>query len=64
VGASCGRLIAVVTGAFALAALEAEGLVSRATSDELGIVIVLYGVGIGALNAYTFRPRSADRALR
>ena len=36
---------------------------SRATtSDELGIVLVLYGVGIGALNAYALRP--APRAVK
>ena len=55
-GAFVGWLFAVVGGAIALASLEVHGLVSSATSDELGIVIVLYGVGIGALNAYTFRP--------
>jgi hypothetical protein len=64
VGAFVGWVIAVVVGAFALAGLETEGLLSRATSDELGIVIVIYGVGIGALNAYTFRPREAERARR
>ena len=56
VGAFVGWLFAVIGGAFALASLEFHGLVSSTTSDELGIVIVLYGVGIGALNAYTFRP--------
>jgi hypothetical protein len=55
-GALVGWVFAVVGGAFALASLEFYGFVSRATSDELGIVIVLYGVGIGGLNAYTFRP--------
>ena len=45
-----------VGGAFALASLEFHGIVSTTTSDELGIIVVLYGVGIGALNAYTFRP--------
>ena len=59
VGAFIGWLVAVVGGAVMLAGLEAEGLLSRATSDEFGIVIVLYGVGIGALNAYTFRPARA-----
>ena len=61
VGALVGWLFAVVGGAFALASLEFHDLVSRATSDELGIVIVLYGVGIGALNAYTFRPAAQKR---
>jgi len=56
IGAFIGWLVAVVCGAVALAGLEAEGLLSRTTSDELGIVIVLYGVGIGALNAYALRP--------
>ena len=55
-GALVGWLFAVVGGAFALASLEFHGLVSSTTSDELGIVIVLYGVGIGALNAYALRP--------
>ena len=55
-GAFVGWVFAVVGGAFALASLEFHGLVSRTTSDELGIVIVLYGVGVGALNAYVFRP--------
>jgi NADH:ubiquinone oxidoreductase subunit 5 (subunit L)/multisubunit Na+/H+ antiporter MnhA subunit len=64
VGAFVGWGFAVVGGAFALASLEFHGLVSGTTSDELGIVIVLYGVGIGALNAYTFRPREAERARR
>ena len=59
VGAFIGWLVAVVGGAVMLAGLEAEGFLSRATSDEFGIVIVLYGVGIGALNAYTFRPTRA-----
>ena len=61
VGALVGWLFAVVGGAFALASLEFHGLVSRGTSDEFGIVIVLYGVGIGALNAYTFRPAPQKR---
>ena len=56
VGAFVGWLFAVVGGAFALASLEFHGIVSTTTSDELGIIVVLYGVGIGALNAYTFRP--------
>ena len=56
VGAFVGWFFAVVGGAFALASLEFHHLVSQSTSDELGIVLVLYGVGLGALNAYTFRP--------
>ena len=59
VGAAVGWIFAVVGGAFALASLEFHGIVSRDTSDEFGIVLVLYCVGLGALNAYTFRP--ADR---
>lgn len=62
VGAFIGWIIAVVIGAFVLAGLEAEGLLSRATSDEAAIVIVLYGVGIGALNAYALRPARARSA--
>jgi hypothetical protein len=63
VGAFVGWLIAVVGGAIALAALEVHDVISRTTSDDLGIIVVLYGVGIGALNAYTFRPRAqAERA--
>ena len=53
------ELAELAEGAVMLAELEAEGFLSRATSDEFGIVIVLYGVGIGALNAYTFRPARA-----
>jgi NADH:ubiquinone oxidoreductase subunit 5 (subunit L)/multisubunit Na+/H+ antiporter MnhA subunit len=55
-GAIVGWIFAVVGGAFALASLEFHGVISNATSDELGIVIVLYGVGIGAINAYALRP--------
>ena len=62
VGAVVGWIFAVVGGAFALASLEFHGVVSRDTSDELGIVLVLYCVGLGALNAYTFRP--ANRRVR
>jgi len=56
VGAVVGWVFAVVGGAFALASLEFHHLISPATSDELGIVLVLYGVGVGALNAYALRP--------
>jgi len=49
VGASLGWLLSVVGGAIALAALEIHDVISSATSDGLGIIIVLYGVGIGAL---------------
>jgi hypothetical protein len=55
-GAVMGWLIAVVGGAFALASLEFHGVVTRTTSDDLGIIIVLYGVGAGALFAYAIRP--------
>lgn len=61
-GAFVGWLFAVIGGAFALASLEFHGLVSRSTSDEFGIVLVLYCVGLGALNAYTFRPRATVHA--
>jgi drug/metabolite transporter superfamily protein YnfA len=56
VGAAIGWVFAVVGGAFALASLEFHHVISPSTSDEVGIVIVLYGVGIGALNAYALRP--------
>ena len=62
VGAFVGWLFAVVGGAIALASLEVHNVISRATSDELGVVFVLYGVGLGALNAYTFRPRATGAA--
>ena len=55
-GAAIGWVFAVVGGAFALASLEFHHVISRSTSDEVGIVLVLYGVGIGALNAYALRP--------
>ena len=56
VGAAMGWVFAVVGGAFALASLEFHHVISPSTSDEVGIVLVLYGVGIGALNAYALRP--------
>lgn len=56
VGAAIGWVFAVVGGAFALASLEFHHVISPSTSDEVGIVLVLYGVGIGALNAYALRP--------
>ena len=56
VGAAVGWVFAVVGGAFALASLEFHHVISPSTSDEVGIVVVLYGVGIGALNAYALRP--------
>jgi len=57
VGAFVGWLFAVVGGAITLAALELHNVISRTTSDDLGVILVLYGAGLGALNAYTFRPR-------
>ena len=62
VGAFVGWLFAVIGGAVALASLELHHVVSRGTADDLGIVLVLYGIGLGALNAYAFRPE-ARRAL-
>jgi NADH:ubiquinone oxidoreductase subunit 5 (subunit L)/multisubunit Na+/H+ antiporter MnhA subunit len=56
VGAFVGWVFAVVGGALALASLEVHDVIGSSTSDELGIVLVLYGVGIGALNAYALRP--------
>jgi hypothetical protein len=55
-GAVVGWVFAVVGGAFALASLEFHHVISPSTSDELGIVLVLYFVGVGALNAYALRP--------
>jgi hypothetical protein len=55
IGAFVGWFYAVVGGAFALASLEFWGLVSRATSDELGIAMPLAGIGVGALIAYAGR---------
>ena len=62
VGAFVGWVFAVIGGAFGLASLEFHHLISPATSDGLGVIIVLYGVGLGALLAYVFRPQFvADR---
>jgi hypothetical protein len=55
-GAFVGWILASVVGAVALVALEILGLVSRETSDALGIVVVLGGVGLGALIAYALKP--------
>ena len=60
-GAFFGWLFAVVGGAFALASLEFHGVVSRATSDDLGIILVLYGIGAGGLFAYAIRPAAPAR---
>ena len=64
VGAFVGWIFAVIGGAFALASLEFHGVVSRTTSDDLGIIIVLYGVGAGALLAHAIRPVARVRADR
>ena len=56
VGAIVGWVFAVIGGAFALASLEFHDVISQTTSDEIGIALVLYCVGSGALNAYAFRP--------
>ena len=58
VGAFVGWLFAVIGGAIALASLELHNVISRATADELGVILVLYGVGFGALLAYAVRPRA------
>lgn len=72
VGGLVGWVVAVVGGAVILAALEYQGVVSRSTSDGLGIAIVLGGTALGALIAYALRPApnvnetthpSAERAL-
>jgi hypothetical protein len=55
VGAFVGWVFAVIGGAFALASLEFWGLVSRGTSDSIGIATPLAGVGLGALIAYASR---------
>jgi len=57
VGAFVGWSLAVVGGAIGLAVLELNDVISRTTSDDLGVILVLYGVGLGALNACAFRPR-------
>ena len=62
VGAFVGWLCAVIGGAVALAGLEVHHVISRTTSDDLGVILVFYGVGLGALNAYTFRPRATALA--
>lgn len=62
VGALAGAVFAVFGGAVALAWLEIHGLVTRTTADELGIILVLYGIGAGALFAYAIRPVAAARA--
>lgn len=62
VGAFVGWIFAVIGGAFALASLEFHHLISRDTSDDLGVILVLYFVGLGALNAYVFRPDDRRRA--
>lgn len=56
VGAAIGWVFAVVGGAIALASLEVHHVISRTTGDDLGILLVLYGMGLGALNAYALRP--------
>ncbi len=60
VGAFVGWVFAVIGGAFALASLEFHELITPTTSDEIGIVVVLFCVGIGALNAYALRPAERD----
>jgi hypothetical protein len=59
VGAFVGWIFAVIGGAFALASLEFHHLISQSTSDGLGVILALYGVGFGALLAYVFRPQPA-----
>ena len=56
VGALVGWVAAVVGGAVILATLEYQGVVSRSTSDGLGIAIVLGGAALGALIAHALRP--------
>jgi hypothetical protein len=61
VGGIVGCICAIFGAAIALAWLEVHGVVSKATADELGPVIVFYGMCIGALNAYVFRPARGRR---
>jgi hypothetical protein len=61
VGAFIGWVFAVIGGAFALASLEFHQLISRSSSDGLGVILVLYGVGFGALFAYVSRPHPTRR---
>lgn len=62
IGAFAGWLAAVVLVAVALVLLERGGVVTRSTSDMLGIAVVLGGTALGALAAYAIRPRhEADR---
>jgi hypothetical protein len=63
IGAFVGWFYAVVGGAFALATLEFWGLVSRTTSDELGIATPLAGLGLGALIAYAGRRDQPSGAI-
>ena len=58
-GAFVGWIFAVIGGAFGLASLEFHHLISRSTSDGLGVILALYGVGMGALFAYAVRPAPA-----
>ena len=54
-GAVVGWLLASVGGAIALASLEVHDVISRSTSDDLGVIVVFFCTGIGALNAYALR---------
>ena len=61
VGGVVGCICSILGAAIALAWLEVHGVVSKATADEIGPLIVFYGIGIGALNAYVFRPKPTSR---
>ena len=54
-GAVVGWVFASVGGAIALASLEVHEVISRSTSNDLGVIVVLFCTGVGALNAYALR---------
>jgi hypothetical protein len=57
-GAFCGWVGSTVVGAFVLAALEANDVISHATAPVLGAAFVWSGVAAGALIAYARRAQS------
>src|SRR5262245_38025931 len=61
VGAFVGGVVSILAAALVLAWLEVHGVVSKATADDFGPIIVYCGIGIGALNAYVFRPERKAR---
>ena len=63
VGAFVGWLLAVVAGAIALAALELNHVISRTTSDDLGVILVLYGVGLRCVERVHVQAATARRTV-